>query len=147
MQLEFNFFIFLACKWDIVPLKQLKTRQMLLRDLTSIESLCFNISLQLCNVVNTINNFNRDNDTPPWHSSRFQPSEGPSQRPADWLSTCVRRPIGLVHYCSNYWSNYWRLDPPVEYKTCLLTLDFITWRSVAAAHETSWSSRSLVDHT
>ena len=21
MQLEFNFFIFLACKWDIVPLK------------------------------------------------------------------------------------------------------------------------------
>ena len=28
MQLEFNFFIFMACKWDMVPLKALQSAYM-----------------------------------------------------------------------------------------------------------------------
>ena len=48
---------------------------------------------------------------------------------------------------SNYCSNYLTAGPPVEYRTRLLTIYLITWRSVAAAHEKSWSFISLVDHT
>ena len=35
MQLEFNFFIFWACKWDIVPLNEL-TEEAVLNELSSL---------------------------------------------------------------------------------------------------------------